>query len=90
MKSTHLSIIVSMAILFAASELKAQQGDVRPTGREVTANRVITFNGAVKDASGQPRLGTVGITFTLYTSQEGGSSFMRIWRKLWKSRLPLR
>ena len=34
--------------------------------------RVIYFNGAVKDAAGNPRTGTVGIAFSLYENQEGG------------------
>ncbi len=35
--------------------------------------RLIKFSGVAKDASGQPRSGTVGITFSIYASQEGGA-----------------
>ncbi len=35
--------------------------------------RLIKFSGVAKDASGQPRSGTVGITFSIYANQEGGA-----------------
>ncbi len=72
-------IIVSMAILFASTGLQAQQANAASIGRNAAPHRLITFNGSVKDANGQPRLGTIGIAFSLYASQEGGEA-------LWPSR----
>lgn len=35
--------------------------------------RLIKFSAIAKDASGQPRTGTIGVTFSIYASQEGGA-----------------
>jgi hypothetical protein len=34
----------------------------------------VQFNGTVKDDTGQPRSGVVGITFALYKEQQGGAA----------------
>src|SRR5262245_30648375 len=38
----------------------------------VTVPRVITFRGNLRDRSGQPLSGVVGLTFAMYKDQEGG------------------
>ncbi len=63
--------ICVVTLLIFASAL-AQQTNTRTTGRDLTADRVITFNGTLKDSNGLPRLGNFGITLSLYASQEGG------------------
>ena len=41
------------------------------------SKRVITYNGALKDATGTPRFGTIGVTLSLYAAQEGGDPLWR-------------
>jgi len=77
MRRTDLFIGICMAILLTSAGLKAQQANSGTTGQAVTMNRLITFNGTLKDSSGQPRLGTAGVTFGIYTSQEGGDPLWR-------------
>ena len=77
MRRTDLFIGICMAILLTSAGLKAQQANSGTTGQAVTMNRLITFSGTLKDSSGQPRLGTAGITFGIYTSQEGGDPLWR-------------
>src|SRR5271155_5234895 len=36
--------------------------------------RLIRFSGTVKDVQGDPRSGIVGITFALYTDEQGGTA----------------
>ncbi len=64
------SIIITMTILCASEALPAAQANTASIARDPAPNRLITFNGILKDAHGQPRFGTVGITFALYASQE--------------------
>jgi hypothetical protein len=40
--------------------------------------RLVTFNGSLRDVDGQPRTGTVGITFAIYTAASGGQ---RLWQE---------
>ncbi len=72
-----LSIIVIMTILCASEALPAEQATTASIARDPAPNRLITFNGILKNANGQPRFGTVGITFALYASQEGGEALWR-------------
>ncbi len=59
----------------AAPESPTENGRVTPLGtpQELSVFSVIKFNGVLKDTSGQPRTGMVGITFALYREQEGGA-----------------
>jgi len=68
-RRTDPFIGVCTAILLTSAGLKAQQANSGTTGQAVTMDRLITFNGTLKDSSGQARLGTVAITFGIYTSQ---------------------
>ena len=38
-----------------------------------TMPRLVIYSGVAKDASGKPLTGTVGVTFALYSAQEGGA-----------------
>jgi len=40
--------------------------------------RLVTFNGSLRDLDGQPRTGTIGITFAIYTAASGGQ---RLWQE---------
>ncbi len=62
MRRTDLLLGICLAILLTSAGLKAQQANSVTTGQAVTMNRLMTFNGSLKDSSGQPRLGTAGIT----------------------------
>ncbi len=41
------------------------------------AKRVVTYAGTVRDATGMPRFGSVGITVSLYADREGGEPLWR-------------
>jgi len=71
MNRAHGWIIVLIGVFLTNAGLQAQQANTRPMGQELKANRLIAFDGTLKDANGQLRLGTVRITFTIYGSQEG-------------------
>jgi hypothetical protein len=43
-----------------------------------TVPRLVTFNGSLRDLDGQPRTGTVGMTFAIYTASTGGQ---RLWQE---------
>jgi hypothetical protein len=63
---------VYLVILLLSSALIAQKANSDSIKNEVALNRVIAFTGTLKSSDGQPRLGTVGLTFRLYASEEGG------------------
>src|SRR5271170_4391846 len=59
-----LSLVLSLVQLtFAQSPTQAASG----------LPRLVPFSGSVKDASGSPLTGVVGITFALYSEQTGGA-----------------
>ncbi len=72
-----LSIIVTMTILCASEALPAKQATTASIACDPALNRLIMFNGILKDADGQPRFGTVGMTFAMYASQESGEALWR-------------
>jgi hypothetical protein len=76
MRRTHLVLMVLTAFALAAAVTEARQlRDELPGGD--AAPRLIKFNGVVKDGAGVPRSGTVGMTFSLYASQEGEEPLWR-------------
>ncbi len=77
MRCIQFLFTICLCTLTSYSTIKAQSSDSGPSAQRVSAIRLITFNGTLKDANGQPRLGTVGITFTLYTTQEGREALWR-------------
>lgn len=48
-------------------------GDSSQPTDQVRVPRLIRFGGALKDSAGQPKTGTVGVTFAIYADQEGGA-----------------
>src|SRR5215467_12494652 len=40
----------------------------------VAVPRVVQFGGVIRDATGKPKVGTVGVTFAFYKEQEGGAA----------------
>ncbi len=63
-----------VASLLVCAPVLPQETSTRTTGRDLTADHLITFNGTLKDNSGLPRLGNFGITFSLYSSQESATA----------------
>jgi len=57
-----------VALLLCALPLAAQQ-----TPANLTVPTMINFSGVLTDAAGKPLNGLVGLTFSLYTEQQGGS-----------------
>ncbi len=55
----------------AANQMNASPAQVVPA---LPVPRLIKFSGVAKDASGTPRTGTVGLTFSIYQEQEGGAT----------------
>jgi hypothetical protein len=55
----------------AAGQIVSSPSQVVPA---LPVPRLIKFSGVAKDASGQPRSGVVGIMFSVYASQEGGTA----------------
>ena len=82
-----LCVCVCALNLICAAGARAQQAKFRdPEAPSVTVRqavnaqpqpgvpRLVKYSGALKDAAGQPRSGTVGITFSIYAEQEGGAT----------------
>ncbi len=55
----------------ASSQTVASPPQVVPA---LPVPRLIKFSGSLKDGSGQPRTGTVSLTFSIYAEQEGGAT----------------
>jgi hypothetical protein len=67
-----LTPTVLLALLLIAASSLAQESGTNTAEKTLTADRLITFNGTVKEASGLPKIGSFPITFRLYAAQEGG------------------
>jgi hypothetical protein len=66
----HIAFLFMIAV-FCLSIGFAQQ---TPTSTGGVVPHLVHFAGVVKDATGHPFMGTVGVTFALYRDQEGGAS----------------
>ena len=72
MKRISIWLCAGLASLFCMSLMLAQQ---QPhAAASVLVPRLIRFGGVVKDDTGRPLTGFVGITFGLYKEQEGGAA----------------
>ena len=63
-----------LLVLLVASVAYSQEAGSTAAVRK----RVITYNGVLRDVTGVPRAGIVGLTLSLYASQEGGE---HLWRE---------
>ncbi|HYK89365.1 MAG TPA: hypothetical protein VE398_11375 [Acidobacteriota bacterium] len=77
MRRTFPWICLCLSLLLISTQLMAQQASGEPAARQASTNRLITFNGTLKDSNGLPRVANIGITFALYASQEGGEPLWR-------------
>jgi hypothetical protein len=65
----HLSLLFTIAV-FCLSSGRAQDAY---RSNAVAVPHLVRFAGVVKDVTGEPLAGTMGVTFTLYREQEGGA-----------------
>lgn len=72
MKLRAYSVIVSFLSLMVVSAL-AQTAATNTNLASTEVPRLIKFSGVAKDEAGKPKTGLVGVTFSLYKDQEGGS-----------------
>lgn len=75
---TSLKISFLLALLLGFATLSGAQCMDGETSCSPKIPRLVTFNGLLRDLDGQPRTGTVGITFAIYTAASGGQ---RLWQE---------
>ncbi len=66
-----------LIVLLSSTAVAARQASPGNSGSGLAMNRLITFNGTLRDTSGAPLIGSAGITFTLYASQDGEDPLWR-------------
>ena len=72
----HQLLVLSMicvGLLLAASQAQDQRSSATATISSSEVPRLVKFSGTVKDGTGHPRSGVVGITFALYKDEQGGA-----------------
>ena len=69
MKRNHVA--VTLALLFCSVFTQAQQ--TVATNTNVAVPPLVNFSGVLTDVNGKPLTGVVGVTFSLYKDQQGGS-----------------
>jgi trimeric autotransporter adhesin len=72
MRHARLFTCFIVSLLLSISVVAQQAGSTA-----TALNHLISFNGTLKDVEGNPRVGTIGITVSLYASQEGGDPLWR-------------
>jgi hypothetical protein len=75
-RSPIMKSLFSLVLLILLSTLCASQTS---TAAAPTVPRLVRFTGAVNSANGTPRTGVVGVMFSLYTEQQGGTA---LWTEL--------
>ena len=66
-------------IVFGLAQVGWTQDVPAPTAAAIQGSRLITVSGVLTDAGGQPRTGSIGLSFSLYAGQAGGEA-------LWQER----
>jgi hypothetical protein len=75
-KTMRMLILLTVAlgaVLLSTFALQAQQTG-SPSSAATELPRLVRFNGTARDLNGNPLTGVVGITFALYSEQNGGVS----------------
>jgi hypothetical protein len=75
---TGVRVALLLALLPGFAALSWSQCMDAETACSQKIPRLVTFNGSLRDLDGQPRTGTVGITFAIYTAPSGGQ---RLWQE---------
>jgi hypothetical protein len=65
------SVLIVATLLLALSSLGLTQDAANTTA--ISVPHLIKFSGVVKDETGAPKTGVVGVTFTFYKDQQGGA-----------------
>src|SRR5260370_19638405 len=71
-KRSGVAVVCIVAFFVSSPTVVAQQPSA--PAANILVPRLIRFGGVLKDVSGQPLQGVVGITFELYKDQEGGAA----------------
>ena len=72
----YLSILSIVSLCLAMAIVTAAQNQPNPTAAsssQVSVPHLVKFRGTVKDDTGHPKTGVVGVTFALYKDQEGSA-----------------
>ena len=72
--SRTLCVLWPLALLAPGAGAQCTEGG-NPCSQRVP--RLVKFNGVLRDAGGQPRTGTIGVTYSIYNEPSGGE---RLWR----------
>jgi hypothetical protein len=74
LKSTRSALFFLLVVLLPLAFASAQlQRDAALTATAGTVPTLVKFNGVAQDATGKPLNGRIGITFALYSEQQGGA-----------------
>ena len=74
MKRTCVVTSVALVFALASAAIGAPQETAVPQVTATQGSRLITVSGVLTDAGGQPRTGSVSLTFGLYVQQAGGEA----------------
>ena len=70
---TLSALVIGFLTLVIAAGAQAPTVNSAATSESVQVPRLIMFSGIAKDETGKPVSGAVGITFSLYKEEEGGT-----------------
>ena len=73
--SRTLCVLWPLALLVPGAGAQCMDGG-NPCSQQVP--RLVKFNGVLRDADGQPRTGTLGVTYSIYNEPSGGE---RLWQE---------
>ncbi len=71
---TARALLRGLGLLVLTASVTVAQDTVSPGWGQ---KRIITYSGTLRDATGTPRFGTIGMTLSLYPVQEGGEPLWR-------------
>ena len=69
-----LKVALRLLVVFLSLTLAVSAQQTASTPPSSGVPRLVKYSGVLKDAAGQPRSGTVGLTLAIYAEQEGGAT----------------
>jgi len=69
-----LKVALRFLVVFLSLTLAVSAQQTASTPPFSAVPRLVKYSGVLKDAAGQPRSGTVGLTLAIYAEQEGGAT----------------